>query len=265
MNIKDRGQGLGVRGQSQTVAARLALLKATARVAATYLVLCAFFGTSPLSAESKNISTLSFKATTKEITGIENLGIKKSFGTPSGRTEILTWSLEPEKETSRHKLFGYDQIIIKNLSARTKPGEPSLPVKNWTVTLPLNAEVNGVEVTDIEYSEIENHLKILPTPRPRKFSSRSGNLSHNENNMWETSPDVDSGTGSVAPRGRSYVVANPEIYKKENFFPGNLASYEIGRDNENTYVFIRFYPLQYIPAKGKAILITSAKIILYYQ
>jgi hypothetical protein len=50
-----------------------------------------------------------------------------------------------------------------------------------------------------------------------------------------------------------------------DFFPGKLATYESGRDNDATYVSIRAFPVQYIPKTNKAVIITDATINVYYD
>ncbi len=54
------------------------------------------------------------------------------------------------------------------------------------------------------------------------------------------------------------------MYSLSTYFPGKAVSYYVGCDNEFTFVYVRIYPIQYIPAKKKAILITDAEVHTTY-
>ena len=113
---------------------------------------------------------------------------------------------------------------------------------------PKDAEVIGAEMTYGNYREIENELNIVPMPQPVTWSEGEGV----NNEKWAR---------EQYPR----YMPDEKIYSLNTYFPGKAVSYYVGRDNEFTYVYVRIYPVQYIPLKKKAILITDAEINVYYN
>ena len=67
------------------------------------------------------------------------------------------------------------------------------------------------------------------------------------------------------PGGRGKYIPNEELYRTNAFFPGRLLDYERGNDNQRQHVFVRFYPLQYVPGQRKAFLVTKATLKLYWS
>ena len=142
-------------------------------------------------------------------------------------------------ECSIHPIEEYDYVKVGELKPFTRPREPQLPMQTNIVKLSTNAEVIGVAIRNLKYREIENELNIVPMPQPVAWSENA-----------ELIPNI---------------LPDETIYGLNTYFPGKAVSYDAGRDNEYTYVFVRFYPLQYVPAKKKAILITDAEITVYYK
>jgi hypothetical protein len=60
-------------------------------------------------------------------------------------------------------------------------------------------------------------------------------------------------------------IPNEELYRTNAFFPGRLLDYERGNDNRKQHVFVRFYPLQYVPGQRKACLVTKATLKLHWS
>jgi len=162
---------------------------------------------------------------------------KKSFAagySSGGQVKTLTFSVDTSK-CFLDKVSKFDYIRIKNFRSLTKPGEPRLPVKVSVITLPKNSKVLGVNVTSGQYIPILNKLDIVPASQPVSIS------------------------GKMQTKGA--LSLNEKIYSSYSFFPGKIVSYYAGADK----VFVRFYPVQYIPKTKEAILITSATVEVHYE
>ena len=132
-------------------------------------------------------------------------------------------------ESPAGKEFVY--LNIDGLEPSTSPGEPQLPMKTFVINIPIGAEVAGVLMTSGSYRPIENGLNIAPMPCPK-------------NAIYK-------------PDERTYTM--------DTYFPGEAVTYDIGSDNKNTYVYARIWPVQYVPASRKVVLITDANVTVYYK
>ena len=148
----------------------------------------------------------------------------------------------PLSECSVHGIDQYDCLQVGNLKPYTRPGEPQLPMKTFVIRLPQNSEVLQVSVAKGSYRELEGKLYLVPTPQPVTWA-----------------PSVNK---SVFDQER--FLTDDLIYCLETCFPGKAVSYDKGRDDKGTAVFIRFYPVQYVPASKRVFLITDADINMYY-
>jgi len=168
-----------------------------------------------------------------------------SFGSEkTKKAELKKFSFNiSTSEVKWEAVSDFDVLKIKDLKLRGKEGEPQLPVKVFTTTLPKNSEVLGVEIVGGKYSEIENPLKIAPAPAPQKIE--------------ESKKNISSKIMSLSPK--------KEIYLKDDLFPGKIVSFKSGENKKEVVVAVYFYPVQYNPLKKKTYLITSAEINLYYQ
>lgn len=156
-------------------------------------------------------------------------------------TKTLHFSVDTGK-ASLHRMSKYDYVKVEDLKPYgSKPGEPQLPFKSFVVNLPVKSKVLGVEVSNVAYRPILNKLNIAPTPKPVKWS------------------EADSKEPSISGN------FNCKTCNSESFFPGNLVSYHTGKDNSTRYVFVKFFPMQYIPKSKEAILVTNATIKVNYQ
>ncbi len=146
------------------------------------------------------------------------------------RTTTLTFSVNPSGCFIYPAPEGFDYLAVEDLEpfAQTWSGEPQLPMKTFIVRLDRNAEVYGVEVVGGSYREVQQPVHIVPVP-------------------W----------GKYIP--------NEELYRTNAFFPGKLLDYERGNDNQRQHVFVRLYPLQYVPGQRKAFLVTKATLRLYWS
>lgn len=151
-------------------------------------------------------------------------------GTAKVHTTTLTFGVNPSRCFIYPAPEGFDYLAVEDLEpfAQTWSGEPQLPMKTFIVRLDRNAEVHGVEVMGGTYREVQQPVHIVPVP-------------------W----------GKHIP--------NEELYRTNAFFPGRLLDYERGNDNQRQHVFVRFYPLQYVPGQRKAFLVTKATLKLYWS
>ncbi len=147
-----------------------------------------------------------------------------------------------QEECELYEIDEWHYLKVGNLASFTKPGDPQLPVKTFVIKLPKNSEVMDVSVISGNYKEILNEINILPTPQPLKLTANKNISEENYKQIY-----------------------NSEIYNSNSYFPGKIFSYDIGDDNENKYILIRFYPIQYMPQEKNAVLITNAKIEVSYQ
>jgi len=148
--------------------------------------------------------------------------------TANVRTTTLTFSVNPSGCFIYPAPEGFDYLAVEHLEPFTQKDEPQLPMKTFLVRLDRNAEVYGVEVVDGTYREVEQRVNLVPVP-------------------W----------GKYVP--------NEELYRTNTFFPGRLLDYERGKDNQTQHVFVRFYPLQYVPGQRRAYVVTKATLKLYWS
>ncbi|MCG2826814.1 MAG: C25 family cysteine peptidase [Thermoplasmatales archaeon] len=144
------------------------------------------------------------------------------------------------KECELIKGCGYDYLKVGNLEPSMKPGEPELPVKSFVISIPK--ETCNIKVCAVggKYRDITNELNIKPTPEP-KMLNHSSYVFNRE------------------------VKKDEKVYNLSSFFPGKIVSYTTGEDKENKYVYIKFYPVQYIPKEEKVVLITDVNIGIDYE
>ena len=192
------------------------------------------------------------------------LNIAKLTGTvPSEEYDVKTISYEIDAaECTIHPVpdaQGYVYLKIGNLKPCTKPGEPQLPMKTFVIKLPRNAEVIGAEMTYGNYREIENELNIVPMPQPVTWSWPEAEEANKYNEEW-----ADKNLSLKKKQYQRYI-PDEKVYSLSTYFPGKALSYYVGCDNEYKHVIVRFYPVQYTPAKKKAILITDVEINVYYN
>ncbi|MFC1633754.1 C25 family cysteine peptidase [Planctomycetota bacterium] len=211
------------------------------------LMLCegVFAGNLRLS-EAKNIANLTL--TKVYIEKLPGSSMKPSArtnewtGSQDVSTKSLAYSIDVSDCTLSQKTDGRDCLFINGLRSLTKPGRPQLPMMTLTARLDKNAEVLGIEVVDGTYHEILDSVSFAPAPEPQ---------------VWMRPKDVPEQT-----RIRFELVREKEPI--EGYFPGEMAVYNAGRDNTAVYVNVKAYPVQYAPKSNKAVLISNAKINIYY-
>ncbi len=134
--------------------------------------------------------------------------------------------------------FGSDQTGIAR-SWTTEPGTPLLPVLAGNVLIPAGAEVERVDVVELERQELDGEFRLHPVQPPRPLSRFD---------------EVD------------FVEPNQAIYGSDVAFPvvrlspvpaGSKAGYRIAG--------FQYCPFDYRPASGRLSLITSARIEVRYR
>jgi hypothetical protein len=166
-------------------------------------------------------------------------GVKTSCGTLRGKSRTMSFDVEIEDcAVYSSPLKDHVYLKVADLPPSGKPGEPQLPMKTIIVELPRHARVCGAELTSGSCTEIKNSLTIVPMPEPGIRMK-----------------------GSKEPA----FIPDQDTYSLSSYFPGNFVSFEQGSDGKQTYCFLRIFPVQYIPANGKAILLTRTTVTVYYE
>jgi hypothetical protein len=98
--------------------------------------------------------------------------------------------------------------------------------------LDKDAEVLGLEVVEGTFREIKAELNLLPAVQ------------------------VDDPI-------EGQMIADERVYRTSTLLPGRLVSLDRGADNQRQYVFARLFPVQYVPAQKRAILLTHCTLRLY--
>jgi hypothetical protein len=162
------------------------------------------------------------------------------------RMATLTCSIDVADCTLSRRTDGCDDLEVEGLPCIGGPGRPRLPVKTITLKLPGDAQVLGIEIEAGSYREILNPVNPAISSRPRIWM-RQEDIPEQINKKWEM---ASVAAATVEPHSH---------------FPGEIATYDSGKDNDTTYVNIRAFPVQYIAQSDKAILITDATINVYYS
>ncbi|MDD5454292.1 MAG: hypothetical protein PHW62_02175 [Candidatus Ratteibacteria bacterium] len=186
-------------------------------------------------------------------------GLLKATADGSGKTETIHFSLETA-QTSLKTVRGKDYVKIDGLKPSGSPGEPQLPFKSFVISLPLNSKVSGVNVSGISYRPILNKLEIVPMPMPVGSAGANGTV---KKDGEETKGPLDIQKAQTVSETKGYTKC--KTCDSDTFLPGNLVFYGTGKSNNTQLVFIKFFPMQYIPKSGRAILITDADITVNYQ
>lgn len=160
-------------------------------------------------------------------------------------------------QTSLKTIRNKDYVKIEGLKPYGSPGEPQLPFKSFVISLPKGSNVSSVNVSGVSYRPLLNKLDIVANPVPVvRLSVDTKTTEAQESNIRIRKGDL------TQPRQSNSACKTCNL---ESFFPGNLISYDTGKDNKNLFVFVKFFPLQYISGSGRAILVTNADITINYQ
>ena len=163
--------------------------------------------------------------------------IKQTASMKLPATNVTTNSLSFQVDEKNCFIYpapeGFDYLAVADLEPFTYSGQPQLPMKTFIVQLEKNVEVYGVEVVEGTYREVRQPVHIVPVP----------------------------GAGHTSD---GKYIPDEALYRTNVFFPRRLLAYNTGLDNQRQHVFVRFFPLLYIPGQKKAVLVTRATLRLYY-
>lgn len=151
---------------------------------------------------------------------------------------IQTQTLAFEQDASQCFIYaapsGFEYLAVGDLLPTAQPMQPQVPMKTFALTLTRATKVHGVEVSQGTYAEVQHPLSLVPAPKAGFTNA-----------------------GMYIP--------DEKIYRASTPFPGKWVSLERGNDNGRQHIFVRFYPLQYIPTEKKALLVKTATIKVYYS
>ncbi len=154
-------------------------------------------------------------------------------------THTLTFS---QKDLSFIKLKGYDIIYLKDGEITDRVGEPQLPLKIVSFSLPAFAKVEKVEVLFFQKEELEGEFIIYPAQPPQTLSF----------------PKKKRKIPFVEPDKKIYTSKEPYPEKILNFVgTGNMGGYKLAN--------ILVYPVEYYPFLKKVFLYTKIEFALFYE
>ena len=139
-----------------------------------------------------------------------------------------------------NKEQGYDVIEIRDAILRGEIGEPCYPVNHYRIALPPGAEIEKIEIAEIEKTDIPGEYELYPKQPPIPLIK---NYSDPE-----------------------FVPLKPEILEKETPYPSEIVQ-NIRTGTKGGFQIGAFYicPIRYIPAKGKLELVEYIKLRIYYK
>ncbi len=170
---------------------------------------------------------------------LSSVAVNKQTGSTTAasadvRTETLTFQMDAQSCSIYATTKGYDYLAVGQLLPEAYPGQPLLAMKTFRVELDKETEILGLEVAEGTFREIKTELNLIPA-----------------NQM--------GGANTLE------AIADDKIYSSDAWFPGRLVSMDQGVDNQHRYVFAHLFPVQYAPAKKKAMLLTQATLKLSYR
>ncbi len=140
----------------------------------------------------------------------------------------------PESVLRFEKVLGRDVIIMDGASSISNPGEPVLPVKEFSVAIPPGTGAVQVRARSLTSTDIPGTYYILPGQPPRKTSMKTFGL--------EIAPD-------------------DIIYRSSLPYPGRIVTLDYRSDLAGQgIIWITVYPLQYLPAEKNLILHTNVEV-----
>jgi parallel beta-helix repeat protein len=137
----------------------------------------------------------------------------------------------------------YDRVKMVDAISSADPGTPLLPIKFIQIAIPVDLEVEEVEVVSFERTELPGTYNIYPA---QPFYPLS-NFPTKEEDIKFVEPDLS-------------------LYQSPSEYPGKLAEVTNSGFLGGQHVAgVALYPLQYIPAEGKLILYTQIEFKLIFQ
>jgi len=127
-----------------------------------------------------------------------------------------------------------DFISIPDSFSFASPGQPDLPMKTIVLKFDKNIDIGDVFIKDGSYVKFPRRFDMAKVSDPKSAK------------LYGDSSDSNSES-------------------KDNYFPGKVFSYIAGKDNNNTYLIIKVFPVQYMESSGSTILITDLKFGISYK
>lgn len=177
------------------------------------------------------------QVTFESVEDLESLNVKsedvrENLGQSDSKKKELTFRIDPADIKIYPAPKGYEYLHIEGCKPLTPRSVPQLPVKTLEVRLDREHVVHGVKIVEGKFSKLSREIDIVPAPG---------------NDPYKILYDPDK-----------------EIYKQDTFYPGNWVTYEAGDDNDHKCVFIRVFPVQYVPSEREVYVLTNAKVVLYH-
>jgi hypothetical protein len=136
------------------------------------------------------------------------------------------------------QVSGYDVVALPGQYSTSEPGSPNLPLANYQVLIPPDAEVTGIEVTSVSRSVLPGTYNIHPSQRPQVLSK----------------PDLP------------FVAPDAKVYSQDALYPEQVASWmRSGCMGGYRLAGIQIVPLQYNPARKELALVLRVDVVVRYE
>ena len=132
----------------------------------------------------------------------------------------------------------YQIAKIENYNSTDEPSAPMLPVKTFSLAIPMGAEVKNIKATHSKKRDLKGNFDIFPAQNPVPISKSS--------------------QAQFTPK-------DPSIYSSSKQFPGKLFEYAgEGNLRDQRILSVNVYPLQYNPAGKKLTFYENIEIEVTY-
>ncbi len=143
---------------------------------------------------------------------------------PSSIEEILTMN------GSRIEVDGCINSIVS--------GSPVVPMKNLRLAFAGHYQITGINLVSGNVQQAVTQGRIYPGPERRRWS-----------------PDES--------RDAEIFVENPQVYRRDSFYPSKWMDYSAGYDGDSTIVFIHVYPVQWNPVTQELLYLNDYQVQVY--
>lgn len=161
-----------------------------------------------------------------------------SFAFSGQLTQTVTFTRE---DLEFGKFEGYDLLTSKGCDVTGKVGEPQLPMRGVYVSIPVGAEVTGVEIVSSDREELPGTYNIYPTQPPRP-------------------------TSLAEDREVPFVEPDLAIYRSSIPYPGELIE-SAGTGSMGGYTVASFlvHPVHYIPSEQSLQFYSRIQFLIHYK
>lgn len=147
------------------------------------------------------------------------------------------------KEIVLQQITNKNSISLENATVFNQPGLPLVPMKTVTITLPKNATIHHIEVTDYILQKSTQPITFQQTPLPHFWSI-------NETPLQQHADEIIENTITEA--------------KQNLMYPGTTHSSIIGENSTHTKAIIHLFPIQYQFDTKETYLINQGNICISY-